>query len=182
MSDGVLTTKDFMAQQQVKAGSVKAPLVEKNVAIEHMFKLPSAPRGKSQTVIKYKGKVKKIEMTDGVYTMPKQILKKERPRLSHALQESGFINVSRIKGVVKPLEENKTEKKYIYTVGHPDNTKDEKISGKVSIEINKKNRKFDCEDGIVSTSEKDVYDAFIKKGWYEVSIEEDKEEDKEEKK
>jgi len=176
MNDGVLTTKDFINQKNI-TGATKnvVPDNKKNVSIEYKYRFPPAPMGKSQTTINYKDKSMKLKMDDGVYVVPKNWNRAEKEKFHRFIITLGFEDVCEVNGKIKEEKKDDTPKIMIYKIGHPDNTKTEKVDGSVSVKIRGKDRKFDCVKGVVTTEKKEVFNAFLKKGWYEVSIEPKKE-------
>lgn len=175
MSDGILTTKDYMNQKNIEGADNPVPSKKKNLCIDYKYRFPPAPLGKSQTTIKYKDKLMKLEMMDGVYEVPKKWSNAEKEKFHQFILVLGFEDVSVVISEKKPGKKAEKSKTMIYKIGHPDNGKDEKVNGSVTIKINKENQKFDCVNGMIVTEKKAVFDAFIKKGWYEISVEQKKE-------
>jgi hypothetical protein len=173
-NDGVLTTSDFIKQKTIEKEQVKKPVsFSKNVKIERRYFFRPAPMGKSHVSITFEEKPMKIELIDGIFSPPKNWSENKLQKFNRVIQLLGFEDKCYVVGQGKQKE--KKEKKYIYAVGHPDNTADEKVTGNVAIKVGKKEYKFKLTDGVIETKEKSIYNAFIKKGWYEVSIKEDKE-------
>lgn len=173
MSDGVMTTKEFFGKQEEEKDQNQEleTKKDKNKKIVYKFKFPPAPLGKCQTVLNFHGEEIKIVIQDGIYEPPKSFDKVKMRAFKVFLLANGFEDASF--AVQKGMRNKDAKsKKYEYIIGHPDNTVDKKITGNVSVNINGKDVKFKCKKGIIKTKDKKVYEAFIKKGWYEVSIEE----------
>lgn len=180
---GVLTTKEFGEKSKNKTGEpLGSPVIpsRKVKEIKRRVLFPDTIMGKSQTTISFKGKPLKIIMMDKIYTFPKEMDKPEEKELFSLLISLGFKDASITifengKEEEKPeSKQNNTEPKYeiVYKIGHPDNTKEIKFNGKVHAEIAGIPVPFECKNGMVETKSKPVYDSFIKKGWYSISVEE----------
>lgn len=170
-NDGVLTSKDYFNQQKIISGEQKSPDINKNNRIKYRYKFNSAPKGKSQTTIIFNKKPIIIEMEDGIYTLPDNFGKKSEKEKFHLfIQTLGFSDISEIEGIIKKKDEDNKKSKKIFKIGHPDNTKDFKVNGNVSISLDDKDLQFECIDGVVVTEDEKIFKAFIKKGWYEISI------------
>lgn len=171
-NEGVLTTKDFINQQQIISGDIKPLDIKVNNRILYRYKFPPAPKGKSQTTLYYKNKPFIIEMIDGVYTLPENKFKKKSEKeIFHLFMLNlGFIDMCEIEDSNTKEDEDKNikDEKPIFTLFHPDNTKDDKINGKVSVIVNEKEMEFDCVDGKVSTDDENILKAFIEKGWSQI--------------
>jgi len=75
---------------------------------------------------------------------------------------------------LKPKEKKQVERKFIYFLFHPENPKEKYLEFDDEVEIENKKYKRHCKNGIVKTSEKELVDHLIKRG-YELldKIEED---------
>ena len=169
-NDGVLTSKDFFNQKKIEKKQDKPASFPKDVQIERRYMFTPAPMGKAHTTIFFDNKPMKIELIDKIYTPPNDWDEAKRDKFHKVIQIFGFLDKSRVIGKKEIPKEKK--KNFIYKVGHPDNTTDEKVKGKVAITIENQEYQFTLEDGIVETKDEKVYKTFIKKGWYEVSVKE----------
>jgi hypothetical protein len=169
-NDGVLTSKDYFNQQKIESGEIKSPDINKNNRIKYRYRLKSAPLGKSQTTVIFQGKPMDITMEDGIFILPDNWGKKNEKEKFHLfIQNLGFEDACEIEGIIKKDEDDNKSKK-VYKIGHPDNTKDSKVEGNVSITIDGKDIQFECKEGVIITEDEKVFKAFKKKGWYEISV------------
>jgi hypothetical protein len=176
MNNGVLTTSDFIKKEQIEKDKNNKPrAIPKGVTLEYYYLFPPAPKGKSRTTIQFEDKPLKIEMTDGIYSPPKNWNRAKQEKF-HAIITKiyKFEDKSRVTG--NPEKKEKKEKEYVYRIGHPENTPMEKVNGNVSIKVGQKEYQFECKNGVVETESKRIYNSFIKKGWYEMTKQEKKNE------
>jgi hypothetical protein len=171
-NDGVLTSADFYNQKNIEKEQVKPASFPKNVQIQRQYIFPPAPMGKSHTTIIFENKSMRIELIDKIYIPPKEWNESKLDKFHRVIQIYGFKDKSYVIGKKEAKKEEKEKVKKIYKVGHPDNTSDEKVKGNVSINVNDKDYQFTLENGVIEITEEKIYKAFLKKGWYEVSIKE----------
>lgn len=174
---GVMTSSDFLGKDPPEGTAKAAPSPvstpeKKQAEIRYRVRFGPAPLGKSCTSFTYKGDVVRINMVDGIYEFPKGMERGAAEAFMRELVKRGFVNASVSGRVPVKPEPPVAPKRYEYTVGHPDNEPENGITGSVSVTVKGIDTKFECVDGIVRTRDKAVYEAFLKKGWYEVSIEE----------
>ena len=98
-----------------------------------------------------------IELNDSIFTIPDSWSEKKKNAYKEAFIKAGFENVSH----AKP----KKEESNLYFAYHPDNKEDEKVNGIISVTVAKKEIELECVDGIVTTDNKKVYNALLKKGY-----------------
>lgn len=175
MNGGVLTSSDYLKQRDIEKGAVaKAAPIPANIEVEFKYFFPPSPKGKSSTTIHFMGTPLKVELVDGYFSPPKKWSRAKKDIFHVFIQTLGFVDKS--KAQVKKDAKKKSKEKlktYEYIVGHPDNTDAIKINGNVSVIIDTKEMKFECVEGVIKTKDKKIFDGFLKKGWYQVSIEED---------
>jgi len=172
---GVKTSSDLFNRKDKNVGVVhsgpKPNIINSPDAIIG-FRFPTPVRGKSSISLDI-GEVnkngqstyKKVELSDGVFKIPKSWTVKKKNAYKMALLKAGFEEFAEL-----PVGESKKKeppKQYIYFAGHPDNKDDEKIDGNIAVTVGEKEIQLEVVEGIVETEKKEVYDALLVKGYYE---------------
>lgn len=138
--------------------------------VTYIFSFPPAPKGKSTTVVNISGKNKKIDLLDGKYYPKEDLTTGEITALSMDLISQGFEDVSLNRLI--PKKKGDKEQSFVYKVSHPENTDSEKKNGKVAVKVDNKEMSYQCKSGVVTTTKREVFDAFIRSGWNQVSVKE----------
>lgn len=172
---GVKTSSDLFKRKDKNAGAVfSGPKPDLRTNPDHIivFRFPTPIRGESSLFLnvgdtdKEKNPVNtRIKLKDGSFEIPKTWEKRKKIIYRQALLDAGLEESATLPdGSTKKKE---PAKKYTYFAGHPDNRDDEKQSGKTVITIKDKNIDLEIVDGVITTTDKKIYDALIKKGYYE---------------
>jgi hypothetical protein len=175
-NSGVLTRKEM--ENKGEGGQPPSPSSPPQpaapVAFIYQAKLPHAPLGESCTTITYEGELIRIVMHDGIYKFPENMKRGEEAFMEH-LKRHEFVDASFIDAASMQKQEPEVPKKYLYIVGHPENTKETKVTGSFMIEGYEK--PFECVDGVIKTRDKEEFEDLMSKGFYQVAITEIKDED-----
>lgn len=166
---GVKTSSDLFKRKDKNAGAVfSGPKPDLRTNPDHiiMFRFPTPIQGESSIFLDVsEEKPARIKLKDGAFEIPKTWDKSKKKIYRLALLNAGLEESATLPdGSTKKKE---PAKKYTYFAGHPDNRDDEKKSGKTVITIKDKNIDLEIVEGVITTTDKKVYDVLIKKGYYE---------------
>lgn len=134
-----------------------------------------APMGKSRVPIKIDGKFKNLDLENRIYKIPKGTSKEERAKITKALLEAGFRDVSSCKGA--PFF-NKQTGEWIYRAVHTDHSKNKPVNCNISLflyevggkpSLNKDGTHEEIQisviNGLVKTTDIRVFNALLKAGF-----------------
>lgn len=166
---GVKTSSDFLKRKDPNAGVVNRgskPDFRNHPDHIIVFRFPTPVQGESSIFLNVgEKKPTRIKLKDGSYTLPANWEKRKKSIYRKALLDAGLIEEATFKeGTTK---KKAPAKKFTYFAGHPDNQADEKKSGKTVLTIKDENIDLEIVEGVITTTDKNVYDALIKKGYYE---------------
>lgn len=172
---GVKTSSDLFKRNDKNVGVVHSgPKAHIRISPDAIvgFRFPTPVRGKSGVSLdigelKDNGKpaYKKVELTDGVFKIPKSWKTEKKNAYKMAFLKAGFEEFAELAtGEVKSKE---PPKQYIYFAGHPDNKDDDKVNGNIAVEVDGEEIQLEVVEGIVETEKKEVWEALYAKGYYE---------------
>jgi len=178
---GVKTSSDLLKRKDPNTGVVNRgskPDFRNHPDHIIVFRFPTPVQGESSIFLNVgEEKPTRIKLKDGSFTLPTTWEKGKKSIYRKAFIDAGLIEEATFKeGTTK---KKAPAKKYTYFAGHPDNMDDEKKSGKTVITIKDENIDLEIVEGVITTTDKKVYDTLIKKGYYEAKqpeeiVEEDK--------
>lgn len=141
------------------------------------FECGFAPNGSSNTVIvhKYEGKeyTYNISMENKIYIIPEKLSEEEKKRTRAALLDNNFIDVTVNEGV----QFNPETGDYIYKAMHPEHTERNRINATMGLTLYENGKpvldekghqistQVEILNGLVTTTDKQVYEALIKAGF-----------------
>ena len=162
---GVLTSSQFDRKKKsdgvVRIGKTQGPAIyEPGRNVICMYRFPPAPMGECNAFHAYLEKDYKLPLVDQVFTFPKQWSGKKKQFYMKMLVDLGWENVSE---TAKPPVKTTTE----YFLAHPENTDSDLINATIYVTVGKKEIELECEEGMITTTKKNVYQALIKKGYLE---------------
>ena len=164
----VTTTKNMDSSKKKKATPKKAaPQAAAKPRL--IYEFPSAPMGDCKVSFFHQGETVTLSLHDKRY----EIREKDERKVKawrDMLVAAGFVDKSYVEPGAQKKE--KPKKKYRYTYGHPDNSPDEYVQGKVSITVDGKDHTFEVVDGLVETEDEAVAQALEDRGFYPNSREE----------
>jgi hypothetical protein len=192
---GVVTESELKEKKKKAEGSKtpsasKKDTPEKKPEISYKYECLMAPAGKSKIAFNhmYEGKRYKYSfaLDNKVYTIPENTKEEDRKRISKALIDNGFINVS--KSSYKPVF-NKDTSQWVYKAVHPEHCERNRINGTIALKILDKNGElvFTKEgkpkitqpriiDGVIETDDELEYLAAIRAGFMDYGKREVKDE------
>jgi len=175
---GVLTSGQFFKKQEnagiaypTNKSVVTKKLPTKDVL--YRFKFDAAPRGESDAFTAFEDKDIRLALVDGIFTIPKDWSTIKKDLYVKMFHKMGWRDVSE-RITSKPVEKKKD---LVYFVGHPDNSETERVNGNLTIVIGKKELQLECKDGMITTSNKRIYQALLRQGFYELKAPRVKESD-----
>ena len=175
---GVKTSSDLFKRKDKNAGAVfSGPKPDLRTSPDHIivFRFPTPIQGESSIFLNVgEKKPVRIKLKDGAFTLPTTWEKSKKNIYRQALLYAGLLEEAVFKEGV--LKKKAAAKKFTYFAGHPDNQDNNKMSGKTVITIKDENIDLEIVEGIITTDDKKVYDALIKKGYYEAKQPEEIEE------
>lgn len=178
---GVKTSSDLFKRKDKDAGAVfSGPKPDLRSNPDHIivFRFPTPVQGESSIFLDVgEKKPTRIKLKDGAFEIPKTWETGKKSTYRRAFLSAGLIEEATFKEGT--LKKKAPAKKYTYFAGHPDNQDNDKISGKTVITIKDENIDLEIVEGVITTTEKKVYDTLISKGYYEAKqpveiVEEDK--------
>ena len=164
---GVKTASEvFVKNEKVGVAVVGGdPIVtpDPGATIAYLFPVPI--HGKSFVNLSIDGEIEHIELTDGMFVIPKTWKKEKKASYRIAFLDAGFTETSYSDG--KAQRPEKKVKHYTYFAGHPENTHNAKKEGSVAADIDGESIELELDNGVIVTDNKTVYDFLIAQGFYE---------------
>lgn len=166
---GVKTSSDLLKRKDPSIGVVNRgskPDFRNHPDYIIVFRFPTPVQGETSIFLNVgEKKPTRIKLKDGIFEIPSSWVKGKKAIYRKSLLDAGLLEEATFKdGTTK---KKAPAKKFTYFAGHPDNQDDNKMSGKTVIAVKGEDIDLEIVEGVITTTDKKIYDALIKKGYYE---------------